>query len=56
MMSSNAPLSYYCKIKNYGYIWGKVAVIGMEHSVGASKEGGKVLFLNRLVIIKMYAL
>ena len=27
-------------------MWGKVAVIGMEHSEGASLEGGKALFLN----------
>ena len=25
---------------------GKAAVIGMEHSEGASREGGKALFLN----------
>ena len=31
----------YHQSKDNGYIWGKVAVTGMEHS-----EGGKALFLN----------
>lgn len=45
-MSNNAHLGYYYTSQDNGYLRRKEAVIGMEHSDGASREGGEVPFLK----------